>query len=210
MGEDWIARWLEGRTGWHEASGNALLKRYWPDLPKGSSVLVPLCGKSVDLLWLAGQGCAVTGVELSEVAARGLFVDNNLEYTVTENGGLPCYRAIGLPLMVCCGDFLAWRAGAFDALFDRGALVAMDPSDRPRYVDHVKSSLRPDAFCLIITLEYDQQRAPGPPWSVPGSEMLTYWPGLRRAFEHDDLANCPPKFRAAGLAEMLEVAWVSA
>jgi len=210
MSEDWVARWREGRTGWHEASGNALLKRYWPDLPDGISVLVPLCGKSADLLWLAGRGYAVTGVELSEVAVHGLFADNGLDYTVTECDGLPCYRAIDLPLTVCCGDFFEWRGGPFDALYDRGALVAVDPSDRPRYVDHVKKSLRPDAFRMVITLEYDQRRAAGPPWSVPASEMLAHWPDLKRAFEHDDLANCPPKFREAGLSEMLEVAWTSA
>ncbi|MDH4107785.1 MAG: thiopurine S-methyltransferase [Gammaproteobacteria bacterium] len=209
MSEDWAARWREGRTGWHEQGGSALLRRYWPALPSGSSVLVPLCGKSVDLLWLARQGYDVTGIELSEIAVQALFAENSLGFETTIEGGLPCYRAGSLPLRVCCGDFFAWSSQRFDALYDRGALVAVDPRDRARYTDHVKSLLHPDAFRMIITLEYEQDKAPGPPWSVPADELLAYWQDLQRAFAHDDLANCPPKFRAAGLTEMLEVVWLS-
>ena len=65
MNDAWIERWQIGRTGWHEPQGNASLKRYW-DLT-GRRVLVPLCGKSADLLWLESQGNSVTGVELSEL-----------------------------------------------------------------------------------------------------------------------------------------------
>ena len=74
MLDQWIERWREGRTGWHEVDGSALLRRHWPRLVRGSRVLVPLCGKSVDMLWLASQGLEVTGVELSEIAARAFSV----------------------------------------------------------------------------------------------------------------------------------------
>jgi hypothetical protein len=59
--EDWLGRWAEGRTGWHEPAGNEGLKTYWPDVGKPGSVLVPLCGKTPDLLWLAEIGHDVVG-----------------------------------------------------------------------------------------------------------------------------------------------------
>ena len=68
MTEDWLGRWDQGRIGWHEAAGNEGLKSHWPELPDGSSVLVPLCGKAPDLLWLAKRGHVVVGVELSDIA----------------------------------------------------------------------------------------------------------------------------------------------
>ena len=39
-------------------------------LAKGAAVLVPLCGKSLDLVWLAEQGHAVIGVELAEAFVK--------------------------------------------------------------------------------------------------------------------------------------------
>jgi hypothetical protein len=37
--------------------------------------------------------------------------------------------------------------------------------------------------------------------------LLTYWPELKRVDAYDDLENGPPKFREAGLREMIEVVW---
>jgi hypothetical protein len=33
---------------------------------------------------------------------------------------------------------------------------------------------------------------------------------LRRVSEKDDLENCPPKFREAGLDKIVEVVWIAA
>ena len=47
----------------------------------------------------------------------------------------------------------------------------------------------------------------GPPFSVPAEEILGYWPKLQRVDAYDDIQNGPPKFREAGLDEMIEVVW---
>ena len=47
------------------------------------SILVTLCGKSLDLPWLCEQGHDVVGVELSAVAAKQLFEENNIPYSVS-------------------------------------------------------------------------------------------------------------------------------
>jgi len=62
---------------------------------------------------------------------------------------------------------------------------------------------------FVITLEYDQTVADGPPFSVSSTELLSYWPDLVRFDSHDDIENGPPKFRDAGLTEMVEVIWCS-
>lgn len=209
MTEDWRARWREGRTGWHEPEGSVLLRRFWPDLSPGTTVLVPLCGKSADLSWLAARGHRVTGVEVSEIAVRAFFEEQGLAYGTAPAGGLLRYEAHDFPIRIYCGDYFDFEGPPAEALYDRGALVAVSPEERSRYVAHTRRLLGPGAFSLIITLEYDQRRAAGPPFSIPPAEMAELWPGLECVYTHDDLANGPPKFREAGLSEMLESVWMS-
>ena len=60
---------------------------------------------------------------------------------------------------------------------------------------------------LLITVEYDQSIAQGPPFSVDADEVRTYWPDLIQLAVVDDFENCPPKFLAAGLTKFCELAW---
>lgn len=209
MAEDWLGRWKAGRTGWHEPSGNAALKKYWPDLPAGSTVLVPLCGKSVDLSWLAERDLAVTGIELSRLAVEAFFSEQALSYRVERRGSFAVYRADALPVAVYCGDFFEFHAGPFDALFDRGALIAFPGELRLRYARHLQPLLKPDAFRLVITLEYDQSRVAGPPFAVLPDEMQRHWPDLERISATNDIDNSPPKFREARLDHVTEAVWRS-
>lgn len=209
MSEDWLGRWTQGRTGWHEPDGNDGLKSYWPETDNPGRVLVPLCGKSPDLLWLAKRGHDVVGVELSEIAVEGFFTDNYLEFEREVDGPLSRYAATGHSVTIFCGDYFDFQAPPFDALYDRGALVALTEELRPRYVAHTDRLLKPGATRLVITLEYDQKIVSGPPFSVMPDELTGYWDDLQRVAQKDDIDNCPPKFRNAGLTEISEVFWLS-
>lgn len=209
MTENWLDRWANGRTGWHEESGNAGLKSHWPDCANGTRVLVPLCGKTIDLLWLSHHGHEVVGVELSDIAVRNFFSEHDLAYQVEKGEYLDCFSATDVPITLYCGDYFSFDAPPFDALYDRGALVAMPDSLRPEYVEHTKQLLRPEAVRMIITLEYDQRVVQGPPFSVLPTEIGAYWGDLTRVHETDDLETCPPKFRAAGLQDIQEVVWLA-
>lgn len=203
MNESWLERWQEGRIGWHETDGNRSLKRYWRG--DGLRVLVPLCGKSVDMLWLARQGNQVTGVEVSDIAAREFFTDHGLRCERSADGTR--YAASDLPVTIICCDYLDFDDTDFDAHYDRGALVALPVEHRARYAAHTTARLTTNPVQFLITLEYDQAQVDGPPYSVTADEVLTYWPALNRIDAYDDIANAPPKFRDAGLAEMTEVVW---
>ena len=210
MTAEWLDRWATGRIGWHEEDGNAGLQSHWPANADAKRVLVPLCGKSQDLIWLARRGHEVVGVELAEKAIHEFFADNDLAYRVDSSEALDCYSADDFPISIYCGDYFEFDAPPFDALYDRGALVAMPESLRSKYVGHTKKLLRPDAIRLLITLEYDQSVVQGPPFALLPSELSTYWDDLVRVEEIDDLETCPPKFRAAGLTEIKEVVWLAA
>src|SRR5690606_18113243 len=76
----WEQRWQEGRIGFHQDRPTPLLERHWDAIgaPPGSRVLVPLCGKSLDLAWLASRGHAVLGVERSSLAVQQFFAEQGL------------------------------------------------------------------------------------------------------------------------------------
>ena len=206
MTEPWLERWQAGRIGWHEDHGNASLKKYWQG--NGRTVLVPLCGKSVDLRWIAEQGNRVVGVELSRIAVEAFFDEQGIGYSTSEDQ-LPRYDAEGIDITIYCGDFFELANLRCDAHFDRGALIAVPPDMRPAYAAHVDSLLVDDAEQLIITVDYDDQVASGPPFPVGQRELLGYWPDLECVEQRDDTGNAPPKFLEAGLKEFTEIVWRS-
>jgi thiopurine S-methyltransferase len=207
MHKEWHDRWQVGRTGWHERGGNRNLQKHWR--ASGKRVLVPLCGKSDDLLWLEAQGNDVVGVELSEIAVRGFFEDNQLEYE-RRDGALTEYRALTRGITLYCGDYFEFESDAFDAHYDRGALVAINPELRAPYAAQTNSLLASDAEQLLIAVDYDQSVCDGPPFSLSKKEILSYWPRLEQVASVDDTENAPPKFLEAGLKRMHEVVWRTA
>ena len=71
----WQERWARNEIGFHLEDVHpacAVTGRGWL-LPEDAAVLVPLCGKSLDLAWPAGQGHRVLGVELSQKAVEAFF-----------------------------------------------------------------------------------------------------------------------------------------
>ena len=207
MGKEWLDRWVEGRTGWHEPGGNAGLQSHWT--ASGGRVLVPLCGKTPDLAWLASRGHEVVGVELSDIAARGFFEDQGLDYTVSTHDGQDRYEGRDAPITIVCGNYFEFDGELFDGLYDRGAYVAIDPAMRSEYARHTQSLLKPEATRLIITLEYDQSIVAGPPFAAWPADIEAHWGLLERVSDKDDIETCPPKCLAAGLQEIREVVWYS-
>ena len=110
----WSERWETDKIGWHREEINGHLKNHYVKSEKGIfencvfqkfyeriSVLVPLCGKTKDLLWLAEQGCQVIGVEFAEKACEDFFNENKLEFEVSNS----VFTAKDKPIKIYCGDF---------------------------------------------------------------------------------------------------------
>lgn len=203
---DWLDRWEQNNIGWHQTKVNRRLRDWW-NIEATASVLVPLCGKTLDLLWLTERGHDVTGVELSPIATAAFFAENRIPHTRESIDGFELYQAESGRLRIYCGDYFAFEGGPFDAIFDRGALVALDATLRPRYASHTARLLKPDAGQLLLTLDYDQARVPGPPFSVPPEEVQRYWPALHSVLEFNAVAEVPPKFREGGLDTVTENVW---
>jgi thiopurine S-methyltransferase len=178
MHEEWLARWRDGRIAFHEGRTNAFLDRYLARLAGARRVLVPLCGRSEDLAFLAAHGYEVVGVELSEPAVRAFFELHALVPSVAARGPFVEYRAGSITLLV--GDLFDTTPaliGASDALYDRAALIALPAELRARYVAHLRTLLPAGAPGLVITIEYDAASMAGPPFVVPEAELRALYAG---------------------------------
>lgn len=175
----WVSRWREGQIGFHEGAPNTFLRAHVARLGAARRVLVPLCGKSADLAFLAAQGHAVVGVELVEDAVRAFFAEHGLTPTVTARGALTEYACGAITLLA--GDVFATTPallGPIDALYDRAALIALPEELRVRYVAHLRALLPRGADGLVVTVEYPQEAMSGPPFSVPEAEVRRLFDGI--------------------------------
>jgi thiopurine S-methyltransferase len=174
----WHQRWNEGRTAFHQGKPNEHLVKHLARLGEGKRVLVPLCGKAEDLAWLAAQGHQVVGVELVETAVQAFFAERGVTPEVKRDGVFTRYTAGAITVLA--GDFFATtldRLGPIDALYDRAALIALPPTMRADYVEHLRALLPEGAPGLVVTVEYPQEQMAGPPFSVPEAELRAHYAG---------------------------------
>lgn len=209
----WLQRWQQSHTGFHQADTEPRLIDHWPELhvPTGAPVFVPLCGKSLDMVWLAGQGHHVIGVELSQLAIDDFFAGQGLSPDVRTEPGFTI-KSAG-PYQLWCGDFFDLPTAAtrnIQAIYDRAALIALPPVMRQRYAAKLAELSPAIARALLITLEYDQSILPGPPHSVPASEVkdlfASNWNMTERNRENTRALS--PKFREHGLEFVEQAVYV--
>ena len=204
--EDWGARWRDGQIGWHQSKVTGALEEYGAQV-LGSDpgrVLVPLCGKTIDMVFLAENADAVVGVEYAEQAVREFFDEQGLSPHV--DGGPPIRYTADNYVLFASDIFLidAENTGAIDAVFDRAALVALEPEVRIRYAAHLRSILPVGARILLVTFDYDQGTMNGPPFAVSDPEVTELF-GDRFAIERLRTRDVlDDRFRKRGLAAMTE------
>ncbi len=177
MEEDfWHQKWESNTIGFNQSQPNQLMQRYFPTLhlKPGDRVFVPLCGKSIDMLWLAGQGYKVLGVELSQLACKAFFQENKLPVKITETDHFVLYSSHEITLI--SGDFFKLDKnvlGKIDAIYDRAALIALSEEMRQLYSAHLAKLADPETEIFLITTCYEETEMQGPPFSVDANEVKT-------------------------------------
>lgn len=152
----WQQCWRDQQTNFHQHEVNRLLTRFWRglDLAPGSRVFVPLCGKSLDMIWLAQQGHEVIGLELSPVAVRAFFSENHMQPSQRKAGQFTLWQCGKITIL--CGDYFAVASadlGKIDVVYDRAALTALPEDIRRLYVAHLKLILPPACKVFLLTVE---------------------------------------------------------
>jgi len=209
----WHQRWRNNQIGFHQGRINETLRDCYSRLePRpGEHVFVPLCGKSMDLLWLREQGHPVTGVEVSPVAVAAFFQENGLRAKALRSGALTRHDSTGFTLY--CGDFFDLEpidVCRCTLAYDRASLVALPAGMRLRYARHLLRLLPEGARILLVTLRYPQEEAAGPPFSVGAAEVETLF-GDHCAIDalgSRDILDQEPHLRAKGISSLHEEAYL--
>lgn len=209
--EFWHNKWAANQIGFHLEDVNPLLIRFWSETaPKrDDKVLVPLCGKSEDLVWLANQHDSVQGVELSQIAVRSFFAEHFYTPRVTRlNAQHELYQFDELAIFT--GDFFTAPVESVDLIYDRAALVALPKEMRSDYAQRLLQLLKPGGRVLLVSMDYVQTELPGPPFSVPESEirMLFAHCEVRRVYQDTTIDPHLNKRTTAGLSRFAEEVWV--
>jgi thiopurine S-methyltransferase len=186
---DWLKFWENNETNWHGDKITQELVEYFElfELEPRDKVFVPLCGKSLDMLYIMNQGFSVVGVEISEIGVRQFFSENNLAYKITKVDDFDLYSTENLEIY--CGDFFALTSKHLNnvkSVFDRKSLIALEPEVRQKYVKHLNDIISLGARILLVTLQYPQYQMSGPPFSVDKSEVESLF---SMAFESQELRS---------------------
>ena len=202
----WKNVWSENQIGFHQSETNKNLKKYLPHLSnEKNNILVPLCGKSLDMLYLKQNKFSIDGVEIVESAIIEFFAENKIKPTVLDlQNGFKKFSSHHYNLY--CGDFHQFHTlnQKYDAIYDRASMIALPPQMRKAHAESLSELTLPNGKRLLITLEYDQKKVSGPPFSVIKDEVNTLF---SENFKIEELSfestnNIGPKFKNAGIKKV--------
>lgn len=207
----WHERWELNEIGFHQPQVHPLLAEHWHQLgiPKGQ-VFVPLCGKTLDLLWLRQQGHAVLGVELSPLAVGNFFTEQSLPSSTYSMEELQVSESDGIKIV--CGDIFDLKPNHLtqvEAVYDRAALIALPKDLQARYARHLMESMPHRPPILLITLEYDQTEMDGPPFSTSEQRVRELFAGEYQieTLATQEILDEIPGLKSKGLTRLTEIAY---
>ena len=123
-------------------------------------IFVPMCGKTPDMLWLAEQGHAITGVEINARYIKAFFRNAELECTLRSEQFTPkkkvnVYEAKGKDITLYQCDIFDYNvevSGQFDAVWDQSAIPIVNDMGARRlkqYTSLMQALLKPDGRHMV-------------------------------------------------------------
>jgi thiopurine S-methyltransferase len=203
----WLERWEKKEIGFHQNEVNPHLLKYWQEVnsTEAGEVFVPLCGKTLDMVWLRELGHSVFGVELSDIAVREFFHENGYaDRLLTDES-----HFIADNIRIRCGDFFELTQEDLKqvkAVYDRASLVALPPAMRDQYVQHLIHILPGGTEILLVTFDYPQEQMSGPPFAVSAEDVeRLFAPHAEiRLLASIDVLPDNPRFQARGVTRLQE------
>lgn len=244
----WKSKWDANQIAFHMEAVNPNLLRYYDQLlpdrgephavGMGPRVLIPLCGKAVDMAFLARKGFRVVGTELVRKAIDDFAVQNgvmghsvsiNLPPSIDSGSFRGHAVLIGAgqeestraepppPVIFIEGDFLklgpeeAKVLVPFPAVFDRGSLVAILPESRKQYACAVTELVEVGGRVLLIAVEHDPFKSGlGPPFEVTEADVKELYAAEFevRLLHREDRMEKEPAWRERGATRFNECAYL--
>lgn len=206
----WNARWETSQIGFHQSAPHKSLMKYSNVFKGHQNIFVPLCGKSLDMIFLREQGHEVIGVEFSEIAVLDFIKENNLSMTKKVLSHFNLYQGEGLTIYQ--GDLFnlsSVELKGVSAIYDRASMVAFSFSERLRYSQFLIQQATDLEIILSPLLDYGDLAEGQPPFSVTEKELLALY---GESFKLEELSReeVPARdtLKARGAAYEREVTWL--
>lgn len=210
--EFWLEKWDKDSIGFHQSKYHPVLESKISLLNiKGleKTILVPLCGKTLDMIFLKEQGFKVIGSEFSQKACEDFFRENKIPFDIEKTRDFIIYKSEMITLY--CGDYFKLKLDQkISYLYDRAAIVALDPIDRERYAQKHGELLAPKGAALILCFEYDQSLCSGPPFSVEEYFVREYFESNFEIemIEDNEIEIGNPRMKEAGVKKASQKAYL--
>lgn len=168
----WKERWETENIGFNLSVPHQSLVRYVHHLKGHRKIFVPLCGKSIDMIFLREQGFEIVGVEFSEIAINDFIAENKLTMSKRSHGSLNIYEGDGFKIYQ--GDLFSLQESDLAGItccYDRASMVAFDESERKRYFEFINTKASQIEIILAPLFDYGAIFDAGPPFSVTTQEL---------------------------------------
>jgi len=158
---EWQRRYEQNDTPWDKGNPSPPLVRYIERNAISGRILVPGCGRGHEVRALAQQAdFTVVGIDLSPVA-------------IADAARLTAQAGLETKASFLVGDFFQLSPdliGTFDWMVEHTCFCAIEPHQRPDYVNATSSALRPGGKVFgIFYLNPDTET--GPPFAVSKEEL---------------------------------------
>lgn len=210
----WLNRWETGNIRFNQPTPHRFLIKHYQSLGlhPHEQVFVPLCGKSIDMIWIMAQDQRVIGVEISPIAILDFLKENKLDAVEFKDGAFQVYQNASFTLYN--GDLFnltAKHLSEIKAVYDRGSLTAMPPNTlRSQYVDWVKNTIPENCKILLVVLEHGAPDVMEPPFSTTLEEVNLCFANQFSVtqLEREYIAEIPAHWEARGVHDLYECAYL--
>lgn len=214
----WVSRQSRGENpNFHNYQVKPYLAEYLSRFPKETvnTILVPFCGKSVDMLWLQEQGYHVIGVDLSDEATDVFFAQHGLSGEKTQEADFLVKKANTSTgsLTILCGDIFKLQPRHLEnvhLVYDRAGYNSIPLELRQQYAKLLSTHLQQGTKVLVSVLDFEGQRPKsGPPYFISNEELFANFRGDLEITLHpespQDYFPSPPANDNAGKSLFLSV-----
>lgn len=169
----WLQKWELGDIPFHQEEINSNLCQYFHtmNLHPNETLLVPLCGKTKDLLFFTQHQLNVIGVELSPIACHDFFAEMQLKPSITPYKNFLLYQYKNIKIF--CGDFFNLSPDdlpTIHGVYDCKALIALPKKLRKKYVNHLLKCVGHYTNILLIIISTNNSVI-SPPFPINFSEI---------------------------------------
>lgn len=191
-------------------------------------VFVPLCGKTIDMAFLANQPSVsqvvgIDGIQKALVA----FAQENPSFEIDTSSATAAEsqvveRYTGKKIELLRGDLFDLddkvTNGKFNMILDRGSIVAIQPTLREQYINTIGKLIKPGGSILLIAVDRrsgsEEAMKRGPPFSVDEQEVrrlygkLDWVDEIKLVDEYDEFQHESQRQRFEGLDSLYELCFV--